>query len=296
MFLDRSKFNDYTVDFAETRILWNYDIPIIVPDEMTVEEEVYLLASQQTLHLGNVSVDNILKSQYNDYIPLIRKNRQLLLKRDRTTQKRELINETLKSAKHISEEIHNKLIALDRKNETLGASTSVVIFQRLFTGIKACRFLIKYGYLFESYAIQRQVLEQVAFAFHVFHTRAVGEVVDPPKCIIELKKFHHKAGLLYGLLSKRTHLSLDQIKLYYQPDRGKDTNTLTYTSLEYSLQSLRDFLILLDIYCATWEYCFNDKKNELQFITRKNTLKKNRPTEKLRKTYEQRLSKFSKAG
>lgn len=294
MFADSAKYNDYTVDFADTRIIWNHFTPYIVPEEMTVQEEVYLLASQQTLHLGNLSVDHILRTQYNKHIPIVRKNREILLKRDQTTQKKQLISDTLRTAKRISESIHDKLVTLERKNDTLGASTSLIIFQRLFPGIKACRFLIKYGYLFESYAIQRQVLEQVAFAYHVFHTRSVAEVLDPPKSIMELKRFHNKAGYLYGWLSKRTHLSLEQIKLYYKPDQDGGTNTLTYTSLEYSLESLRDFLILLDIYCTTWEYCFSGNKKESLFLTKKGTLKKNRPTENLRKSYEKEISKFPK--
>ena len=46
------------------------------------------------------------------------------------------------------------------------------------------------------------------------------------------------------------------MNLYFKHNKNSGESTLTYTSLEYSLQTLRDFLIVLDIYCATCEYCF----------------------------------------
>jgi hypothetical protein len=94
---------------------------------------------------------------------------------------------------------------------------------------------------------------------------------------------------MYGLLSKRTHISLDQMGLYFKHNKTGGESVLTYTSLEYSLQTLYDFLIVLDIYCSTLECSFaryfKDENKKLLYVTEKRVLKKQRPTKKLVNEY-----------
>lgn len=52
----------FSVDFGETKIIWNYGIPIIVPVNFSIEQEKYLKAALTTIQYGNVSVDNTLKT------------------------------------------------------------------------------------------------------------------------------------------------------------------------------------------------------------------------------------------
>jgi hypothetical protein len=288
MFVDRSKLNNYTIDLGDTKVIWHHFTPLIVPEEFSLTEERYLLASQQTLFCGNTSVDNILKSQFADYETQIAAALQKH-KDNVNLRKIELVSKTLKEAKKVYTTVYDSLKGLDFSSTGEAHLVCEMIFLRLHSGFKACRFLIKYGYYFETYAIQRQILEQLAFAYHVSNHITYDDFLQPPSCIKQFKNFYPSVGTLYGLLSNRTHIDKTQIKLFRIRNENDEVQTII-NSLDYSLETMYDFLRLLDIYCCTFEYCFRNQLSggKLTFITKKSHLKRNRITRSLGESYRKR--------
>ena len=58
----------YSVELGATKIIWFCGTPIIVPLNVSISQEQFLLAAFYTEKSGNVSIDNILKSHFNNYI------------------------------------------------------------------------------------------------------------------------------------------------------------------------------------------------------------------------------------
>jgi len=291
MFIDRNKLNNYSIDLGDTKVLWHHYTPIIVPEELTLTEERYLLASQQTLFCGNTSVDNILKSQFDDYEDKVTTSLKKHAK-GLGFKKVNLVSKTLKQAKIIYNSVYDSMTKIDFSNSSESNYVCEIIFKRLHSSFKACRFLIKYGYYFETYAIQRQILEQIAFAYHVSNNKTYVDYNSPPTCVTELKKFYPKVGPFYGQLSNRTHIDKTQIMLCTISDENNNYQTIL-NSLDFSLDTLYDYIRLLDIYCCTYEYCFRDifdSNKSLSFITRQNKLRTKRASailgEQYRKKYK----------
>lgn len=278
--------NSLAIDFSETRVIWHHFSPIIVPEEFTLTEERYLLAALQTLSCGNTSVDNILKTQLLDY----ERRQEKALENEKSNKIRlqhYLISETLKKAKRLYSSTFGSLKKIDFTTPTEPDWVCQLVFQRLHSSIKACRFLIKYGYYFETYAIERQILEQLAFTYHVSLNKSYVDFLSPTSCIKYLKQIYPKAGEFYGLLSNKTHIDKTQIKEYYYDEETK----IVLNSIDYSVWTLYHFLVLLDIYCITFEYCFKSyiDKGSFQFLTRTMKVKKNRPSIKLVNQYREEI-------
>jgi len=268
--------NRFSVDIGETKVIWHIETPIIVPLNFTDEQEKYLKASLRTLHYGNVSVDNVLKRYYTDFEKNKKQISQVL--KDNINHKHDLlIDEILKFQKKVFNQMNLELLNFDFTDDSEASSFSGIIFKRLKSSFNASRVLIKQGFYFETYSLIRQMLEQIAFAFNIHDKVSYDEFISPTKCISSLKDFYPYSGKFYGLLSSKTHIDKSQFEKYFYIDNNNE-GQIILQSLEYSMETAIDLLIILDLYCCSFEFLFKDKISKKKFLTERNTICEKRKT------------------
>lgn len=279
--------NRFSVDIGETKIIWHVETPIIVPLSFTDLQEKYLKASLRTLLYGNVSVDNVLKRYYADFEENKKLNESKL--KDNINFKHDLIiDEILKFQKEVFNQMNSELSKFNFTDDSESNSFCGLIFKRLKSSFNASRVLIKQGFYFETYSLIRQMLEQIAFAFNIYNKNNYDEFISPTKCISSLKDFYPYSGKFYGILSSKTHIDKSQIERYFYIDENKE-GQIILQSLEYSMETALDLLIILDLYCCVFEFLFHDKVSKERFLTNEKTICEKRKT---RVFYHQAFEKY----
>jgi hypothetical protein len=269
--------NRYKVDLGETKIIWHIDTPIIVPNNFTIEQEMYVKAALTTLHYGNTSVDHVLKRYYSDFEDILSANKEKV-KEGMTFKFNSLIDEILKYQKFGFEKIDAKLSGFNFDGDSESIYVCGLIFKRLTSSFGAVRTLINQGFYFETYSIMRQMFEQLAFAYRTSQKNTYDEFESPTKSISFLKNFYPYAGEFYGKLSSKTHIDKTQFKNYHIIDDNNE-GQIILRSTEFSINVALDFIIIFDLYCSVFEYLFHTKIEELEYIHRyKLLLKDRRPT------------------
>lgn len=239
------------IDLSEMKILKiGFGTPFLIPKDLTLEEVKYLVASQLTIAFGNKSVDNTLKVYLSD----IDDNQRM----SKVCEKEELLNDVLEISKAQQKELQQKLKELKFPTETPSNFACLTVLTRLETTFRSIHSLISLGYYFESFAMIRLVLEQLAYAY----TAALVDIEktdfqSPTKSISELKKFYSKAGLLYGILSKKAHIDKSEIHKYIEIEDGQ-VFTLN-NSIEFSLEVSFYLPAILDIQYCVFEFCFKQQ-------------------------------------
>jgi len=132
--------------------------------------------------------------------------------------------------------------------EHLGIMHAELFLLRALSSFTAARRLINWGYLSEPLTILRSILEELAWAY------AVGVIFDqkqlskpnPSKCIGAFKARFSAAGLLYGVLSRFSHMEFEAQKHFVaidQPNTG-----VMEQSIEFKFFGLLFFSFLLVAY------------------------------------------------
>ncbi|MCF6133548.1 hypothetical protein [Flavobacterium wongokense] len=279
----------YSVDMGETKIIWFYGTPIIVPLYFTIWQEQYLLAALTTERSGNISVDNTLKRQFKNYV----EEHESLLKRQTKNKVFNYdiaVDEILLFQKMTYDKYKQKLKNLDFEGSSETFSVCGLIFKRLDGSFSAVRSLIKQGFYFETLSLIRQMLEQLSFAYSVFHKTTYNEFESPTNVNL-LKTFWPLAGKLYGELSSKAHIDKTQIKKYFVLDK-EEKGLVLVRSLEYSLETSLDLILILDLYCCVFEYVFSDKLTDFEFLTKSLKLKKVRPTRTFLRNWKTKFNKI----
>jgi hypothetical protein len=280
--------NRFSVDLGETKVIWNFGIPIVVPINFSIEQEKYLKAALTTIQYGNVSVDNILKRYFENF----EENKKLSLSKlnDNINFKYDsLINEILNFQKITFKQMTSELSKFDFEDDSESISFCGLIFKRLKSSFDASRVLIKQGFYFETYSLIRQMLEQIAFAYNIYGKNNYDEFISPTKCISSLKDFYPYSGKFYGLLSSKTHIDKTQIEKFFYVDENQE-GQIILQSLQYSIETAIDLLIILDLYCCVFEYLFKNKISEYRYIINETTLNDKRET---RIFYHQIFEKYN---
>ena len=132
--------------------------------------------------------------------------------------------------------------------EHQGIMHAELFLLRALSSLTAARRLINWGYLSEPLTILRSTLEELAWAY------AVGVIFDqkqlskpnPSKCIGAFKARFSAAGLLYGVLSRFSHMEFEAQKHFVaidQPNTG-----VMERSIEFKFFGLLFFSFLLVAY------------------------------------------------
>lgn len=280
----------YSVDMGATKIIWFYDTPIIVPLNFSISQEQFLLAALSTERSGNVSVDNTLKSYFNNYIENYDSSIKKF-KNNRVFNYDNAVDEILLFQKRTYEKYEQILRSFDFNDDSEILSTCGLIFKRMDSSFSAVRSLIKQGYYFETLSLMRQMFEQLSFAYSIFHKTSHNEFESPTNISL-LKTFWPSAGKLYGVLSSQTHIDKNQFKKYYILDE-ENKGQVVLRSLEYSLETSIDFISIIDLYACVFEFVFSNKLGEFNFLTKKLKLKKRRPTHIFHKKWQSKLKNIT---
>jgi len=129
--------------------------------------------------------------------------------------------------------------------EHQGIMHAELFLLRTLSSFTAARRLINWGYLSEPLAILRSILEEMAWAY------AVGVIFDqkqlskpnPSKCIGAFKARFSAAGLLYGALSRFSHMEFEAQKHFVAIDQA-NTGVME-RSIEFKFFGLLFFSFLL---------------------------------------------------
>ena len=136
------------------------------------------------------------------------------------------------------------------------------------------------GYLYETMAIARHILELVGWAHAVraIPTLEEAEKIVPQKTIAALNRIYPKAGKLYGYLSEHSHFMPHKHEQHVSIVEEK-VGTISQSVL-YKGHSLALSLTLLDIICVVRDiyYCKNLRKSPYIASRRPTRLKQRRPT------------------
>lgn len=254
--------NNFGFDLSEFRIIWVGEIPFFAPKYLSILQEKYLIASQLTLLLRNVSVDNILKNWMDDF------------EDDRQNNKPDkefiLLNDILNCAREQNIFLLKRLNSINFQPETTSSIACDTVFSRLQTTIKSIHFHINFGYYYESFALIRLLLEQLAYAYtaSMVSTGEIKGFLSPTESIKPLKKLLPNSGKIYGILSKYSHLDKSTINKYIV---FKDEKVFTvHHSIYFSLEACLFYLHLLEYQNIVFEYSFRNYLKEFLFIKKDN--------------------------
>jgi hypothetical protein len=194
---------------TSSRDLDDYDIlamPMIsaaVPHRTTESFRKLIWATMLTYAWGNTSVDYVLKR----YAYLWEKKKNKSFQRDpRILALRDMVE----TVNHVA----NNLDEL-KLSGSLGRICARAALSRLEATFKAAYGLIRKEYVFETDAVVRLILEQLAWSY-VASGIDDSEVLKlkPSKCIAQFKAVFPNCGLLYGELSEWAHIDPSIAKNY----------------------------------------------------------------------------------
>ena len=228
--------------------MWVDNIPFIVPSHLSLTQEKYLIASQLTVLMRNTSVDNVLKNWFEGF--------EEERKKDDQDPKLVLVDEILSVSRSHSYNIHHRFKNLNFDFETKSSFVCEATFSRLPTTFKSIHFHIKFGYYYESFALIRLVLEQLAFAYTASRVSEgfLEDFLSPTESIKYLKELIKDAGKLYGSLSKKSHIDKSTIPKYLETENSQ--SHVTTHSVFFSLEASKYLLHIIDYQSIAFEYCF----------------------------------------
>ena len=202
-----------------------------------------------------------------------------------------LVEDFLEFQQNIYTHYNTHLLEIDFSSVGESMFYCGLIYKKLDSNFQALRTLISFGFYYEAYSLIRQMLEQIAFAFEIFHKQSIDEFDSPTKSISILKRFYSYAGSFYGLLSSKTHIDKTQFINHYTVNEQKE-GTVLLRSLEFSVEVAFFSSIILDIYVCVFEYVFSDTLNERFCLTINKKFKKSRPTKTFHSRYKKKYLKL----
>jgi len=146
------------------------------------------------------------------------------------------------------------------------AGAAYVRLQNTFKGAVLC---LRTGLHFETLAMERIILEQLAWIYKVHNYEGDFFKVLPNECIRDLKRLIPLAGRLYGVLSDKLHI--------------KPTSTLDYIWAENNAlrvvlrdhrQTIQNAYLLLriyDMFCIVGEYIYADLLRDHRYLRKDHT-------------------------
>jgi hypothetical protein len=182
-------------DLDDYDILSTMTLSVAVPYRTTESFRKLIWAAMATYGFGNSSVDHVL--------------RRYGFMWDRRADKSFQHEPRIIALRSIAEAANEIANALDRVTvgSGLGPLCAKAALCRLEASFKAAYGLVRREYIFETDAVVRLILEQIAWAFAI-HSVPDDEVfsLSSTKCIGRLKTIFPECGVLYGALSEWAHI------------------------------------------------------------------------------------------
>lgn len=142
-------------------------------------------------------------------------------------------------------------------------------YTRLQNTFKAAILCLRTDLHFETLAMERILLEQLAWICKVHNYEGDFFKVLPNKCIGELKKLIPSAGRLYGFLSDKLHIE-PNITIDYISTKENSLD-IVLRDKEQTIQNAYLLLKLFDMYCIVGEYIYADLLKDYKYLKKDET-------------------------
>lgn len=187
--------DDY--DILSTRLM-----SVAVPHRTNEEFRKMIWAAMVTYSAGNSSVDNVLRRRKGYW-----ENRS-----DKSFQTDQRII-SLREICDIVAELADKLEKVPVSS--VGEICAKSALCRLEASFKAAYGLVRRYYVFETEAVVRMILEQLAWAYAIRQTPEEKIAMQKPNdCITRFKSFFPDCGRMYGSLSDGAHIDPSIVERY----------------------------------------------------------------------------------
>jgi hypothetical protein len=190
-------------DLDDYDILAMETLSVAVPYKTTESLRRLIWAAMVTYVFGNSSVDHVIRR----YGHLWERRADKSFESDPRLL---ILRNTQEDVKYIAEALEKTSIS-----QTLGHVCAKSALCRLEATFKAAYGLVRRNYIFETEAVIRMLLEQLAWAHQAHSTDDDGlRVLNPTKCITGFKSVFPAAGKFYGELSEGAHLDPSIVENY----------------------------------------------------------------------------------
>lgn len=226
--------------FEMTEFIGN-DLLIGVPFDAPEDFKRRIWAAANSYLYGNKSTDYFLR-QYGEHWNF-----------ERPSRGRRRMANFLRLCAIEAESIHFGIVnGKDRTGCCVGLMAAEFTLGRIITTYKSVAFNLVQGYVFESAALMRLILEQLAWAYAIRRSEDGSFFeVSSTKCITGLKTIYPTAGKLYSQLSDYTHINP---KLHPQfLDTSEDVVAICYRQHELCARFAVKFGELVDLFRVVLE-------------------------------------------
>jgi hypothetical protein len=189
-------------DLDDYDVLSNGKLSAAVPHHTTTSFRRLIWGAIATYSLGNESVDHVLRRYDYEWQQF----------RDGITELPQIgalrsVTEIVNTAAHLLEGVD--------PGTSVGRICAKSALCRLEASFKAAFGLVRRGYLFETEAVARLVLEQLGWCLAAYESTDDGVFnLNPTKCINRLTTMAPSAGLLYKELTEGAHIDPEIAKNY----------------------------------------------------------------------------------
>lgn len=176
-----------------------------------------------------------------------------------------------KSAKRYISKLMSKLSGEGLPLPSNGVFGASVVLERLPSSFFSAHLLYRLGYRYEAHAVSRLILEQIAWAHAAYELENLDEIkkIETTKTISKLKKIIPKCGIIYGYLSKKTHIDYESHRDFLHVNNGE--NVVLHTQHQF-YEYAQIILHLADLFGIVWELSQYKYLSEVEAIQKKDNI------------------------
>jgi hypothetical protein len=267
-------------------VIGNPFFRVAVPANSSDRFTRYITAAAQTCALHNTSVDHVLRTYSQDAHVATTKDAVLELART-------AIRQVKTATRTAFESMH-----LVHKPAHAGLTIAWAAMYRLQATIRCVSFAVIQGFHFEACALQRLLMEQLAWVAAV---RTIPDLeyfeIEPQRCLTSLKRLFPHAGGLYGRLSEKAHITPEQTKVYVTAN-AEGVFSATFQQRRWALHDAASLLVLADMYIVLCELLVADLLESPSSIKRSRGVwspKASRPFQRVVKSLGGRLLRAARS-
>lgn len=231
-------------DLDDYDVISTQTLSVAVPYKTTESLRKLIWAAMVTYVFGNTSVDHVIRRYGNLWEKRTDKSFE-------TDPRILILRTTYEDVASISAQLQGA-----PSSDTLGHICAKSALCRLEATFKAAYGLIRRGYVFETDALIRMLLEQLAWAHEAYRTSDEGLVnLNPTRCITPFKAVFRDAGKYYGELSERAHVDPSVVQHYQRFHRqGLEVVRRSHGDSQHSGYY---FTALASVYLEVVQKCFS---------------------------------------
>lgn len=236
------------MEMEDLNLIGDHQFTIGVPSNANEDFKRKVFAAAKSYYLGIKSTDYTLKKygdlwDFNESIEIT------------------IVNNMVKDIKSLIIDCLNYVMGIDNKPDVPNLYFSGAALIRLQNTFKATLLCIKSNLHFEAMGLQRMILEQLAWIYHVHNHEELFMDIESKRTISYLKDLLPRAGKLYGYFSEGIHLSPKLIVRYVEKDLTIKMGDIRHTAIDaLYLCELADYYCIISEYIYAQYQLINDYK------------------------------------